>query len=77
MGFFLANVLDGFIPVARLKGDEAFASRCEEALAGQRRRSRSAGRAIITRSTSPTTAGARRCRNAMTTGWAAYSGAVR
>ena len=36
MGFFLANVLDGFAPIARSKGDEAFADACEEALAGQR-----------------------------------------
>ena len=28
MGFFLFNVLDGFIPLARMKGDETFAARC-------------------------------------------------
>ena len=39
------------------------------------RRSRSAGRAIITRSTSPTTDRSSPWPNAMTTGWAAYSGA--
>ena len=33
MGFFLFNVLDGFVPLARLKGDETFAARCEAALA--------------------------------------------
>ena len=37
MGFFLANVLDGFIPLARLKADETFATKCEAALAAQRK----------------------------------------
>src|SRR5271154_5701434 len=36
MGFFLANVLSGFVDLARIKDDEAFAARCETALAGQR-----------------------------------------
>ena len=75
MGFFLANVLEGFIPLARLKGDEAFASRCEEALAGQRKALdvgwlgdhyaldfADDGQLVAVP-------------NAMTTGWAAYSGA--
>ena len=33
MGFFLANVLDGFVDLARIKGDEAFAARCEQEFA--------------------------------------------
>ena len=51
MGFFLANVLDGFIPLARLKGDVDFAARCEEALAGQRAalERRLAGRSLCAR----------------------------
>ena len=56
MGFFLFNVLDGFIPLARLKGDETFAARCEAALAGAAPGARgSAGAATTTCSTSPTT----------------------
>jgi len=75
MGFFLANVLDGFIPLARSRGDEAFAKRCEGALAAQREALEVGwlgdhyaldfaddGRPV----TVP---------NAMTAGWAAYSGA--
>ena len=56
MGFFLANVLAGFVPLARRKGDEAFAAVCEFALARNGSRSTSAGGAIITSSISPTTA---------------------
>ncbi len=75
MGFFLANVLDRFIPLARLKGDDAFVLRCEEALAGQRKALdvgwlgdhyaldfADDGQVVAVP-------------NAMTTGWAAYSGA--
>ncbi len=75
MGFFLANVLDGFIPLAQLKGDKGFAERCEKALAGQRAALEVGwqgdhyaldfaddGRSVA-------------MANAMTTGWAAYSGA--
>jgi cyclic beta-1,2-glucan synthetase len=75
MGFFFANVLDGFIPLARVKGDEAFAKRCAEALAAQRTALEVGwqgdhyaldfaddGRPVA-------------IANAMTTGWAAYSGA--
>ena len=76
MGFFLYNVLDGFIALTRLKGDENFGRRCE----AEKQKLSAAlevgwfgdhygldfadnGVAI----TSP---------NAMTTGWAAHSGAV-
>ncbi len=75
MGFFLANVLDGFIPLALLKGDEGFAARCKEALKAQRAALEVGwqgdhyaldfaddGRPVA-------------MANAMTTGWAAYSGA--
>ena len=31
MGFFFYNILDGFIPIARLKGDEAFVETCAAA----------------------------------------------
>jgi cyclic beta-1,2-glucan synthetase len=75
MGFFLANVLDGFVGLARIKGDEDFAARCESALAAQRKALEAGwmgdhyaldfaddGREIGER-------------NAMTTGWSAHSGA--
>jgi cyclic beta-1,2-glucan synthetase len=75
MGFFLANVLDGFIELTRIKGDENFAARCESALAAQRKALEAGwtgdhyaldfaddGREVGER-------------NAMTTGWSAYSGA--
>ncbi len=75
MGFFLVNVLDGFIPLARLKGDEAFAGRCEEALAAQRAALEVGWRddhyALDFADDGREVA----VRNVMTTGWAAYSGA--
>ena len=75
MGFFLANVLDGFIALAQLKGDEAFAGRCEEALAAQRK-ALDVGwlgdHYALDFADDGETVGVA---NAMTTGWAAYSGA--
>ena len=75
MGFFLANVLDGFVDLARIKGDEAFAARCEQEFAAQQKALEAGwmgdhyaldfaddGREIGER-------------NAMANGWAAYSGA--
>ena len=75
MGLFLANVLDGFVELARIEGDEAFAARCEGEFAAQRKALEAAwmgdhyaldfaddGQVIA----EP---------NAMTTGWAAFSGA--
>ena len=75
MGFFLANVLDGFVELARIKGDEDFAGRCKSALARQRKALEAGwmgdhyaldfaddGREVGER-------------NAMTTGWSAHSGA--
>jgi len=76
MGFFLYNVLDGFIPLARLKGDEAFVETCATAREDVRVALGGAwwgdhyaldfaddGRVV-------------EVANAMTTGWAAYSGAL-
>ena len=76
MGFFFYNVLDGFIPIARLKGDEAFVETCAAAREDVRVALESAwwgdhyaldfaddGRVV-------------EVANAMTTGWAAYSGAL-
>ena len=76
MGFFFFDVLSGFIPIARAKRDEAFAQRCEEA--------REAVRAALEVgwqgdhyaldfADDGSVVGRR---NAMTTGWAAHSGAV-
>ena len=75
MGFFLAKVLDGFVDLARIKSDEDFAARCETALAAQRKALEAGwmgdhysldfaddGREVGER-------------NAMTTGWSAWSGA--
>ena len=76
MGFFLFNTLDGFAPLARMKGDAAFAAACEEAMAALREALELGwfgdhygldfaddGRALS-------------MPNAMTTGWAAHSGAA-
>ena len=75
MGFFLFNVLDGFIPVARLKGDETFAARCEAALAGQRQALEVGWRGDHYLLDFADDGREVDVRNAMTTGWAAYSGA--
>jgi len=75
MGFFLFNVLDDFIPVARLKGDETFAARCEAALAGQRQALEVGWRGDHYLLDFADDGGEVDLRNAMTTGWAAYSGA--
>ncbi len=75
MGFFLANVLEGFIPIARLKGDEAFAIRCEEALAAQRRALEVGWQGDHYVLDFADDGQVVAMPNAMTTGWAAYSGA--
>ena len=75
MGFFLANVLDGFIPLARLKGDEAFAVRCEEALAAQRAALEVGWQGDHYALDFADDGQIVAMPNAMTTGWAAYSGA--
>ena len=75
MGFFLANVLDGFIPLARLKGDEAFAARCEEALAARRAALEVGWQGDHYALDFADDGQIVAMPNAMTTGWAAYSGA--
>jgi cyclic beta-1,2-glucan synthetase len=75
MGFFLANVLDGFIGLARIKGDEAFAARCEEELAAQRKALEAGWMGdhyALDFADDGQEIGER---NAMTTGWSAHSGA--
>ena len=75
MGFFLANVLEGFAPLARMHGDEAFAAQCESALAGQRKALEAGWRGdhyLLDFADDGREVG---LRNAMTTGWAAWSGA--
>ncbi len=75
MGFFLANVLDGFIPLARLKGDQNFAERCEEALAAQRAALEVGWQGDHYALDFADDGQVVALPNAMTTGWAAYSGA--
>jgi cyclic beta-1,2-glucan synthetase len=75
MGFFFANVLDGFVELARIRGDEVFASRCEAALAAQRKALEAGWMGdhyALDFADDGREVGAR---NAMTTGWSAYSGA--
>ena len=76
MGFFLYNVLDGFVALARLKGDESFGGRCE---AEQQKLSAALevgwfgdhyGLDFADNGVAVTEP------NAMTTGWAAHSGAA-
>ncbi len=75
MGFFLANVLDGFIPLARLKGDVDFAARCEEALAAQRAALEIGWQGDHYALDFADNGQVVGMANAMTTGWAAWSGA--
>ena len=75
MGFFLANVLDGFAAIARLKNDEAFAAACEAALAGQRRSLHTGWQGDHYALDFADDGQVLALRNAMTSGWAAYSGA--
>jgi cyclic beta-1,2-glucan synthetase len=75
MGFFLFNVLDGFIDLARIKGDEVFAARCEAALAAQRKALEAGWRGDHYLLDFADDGREVDLRNAMTTGWAAYSGA--
>jgi cyclic beta-1,2-glucan synthetase len=75
MGFFLANVLDGFIPLARLKRDDVFVRRCEEALAAQRKALDVGWQGDHYALDFADDGEAVGMANAMTTGWAAYSGA--
>ncbi len=76
MGFFFFNVLSGFIPLARRKGDEIFAKRCEEAREAVRAGLEIAWREDHYALDFADDGRAIEMPNAMTTGWAAYSGAV-
>ncbi len=75
MGFFFANVLDGFVPLARMKGDGTFAARCEAALADQRKALEAGWRGDHYLLDFADDGREVDLRNAMTTGWAAWSGA--
>ncbi len=75
MGFFLADVLDGFAPIARGKGDEAFARVCEEALAEQRTALDVGWRGDHYALDFADDGEVLDQPNAMTSGWAAWSGA--
>jgi cyclic beta-1,2-glucan synthetase len=75
MGFFLFNVLDGFVSLARGKEDEEFAVRCEAALARQRQALEIGWRGDHYLLDFADDGREVDLRNAMTTGWAAYSGA--
>jgi cyclic beta-1,2-glucan synthetase len=75
MGFFLANVLSGFVDLARIKDDEAFAARCEQEFAAQQKALEAGWMGdhyALDFADDGQEVGAR---NAMATGWAAYSGA--
>ena len=75
MGFFLANVLEGFAPLARAHSDEAFAAQCELALARQRKALEAGWRGDHYLLDFADDGRELDLRNAMTTGWAAWSGA--
>ncbi len=76
MGFFFFDVLSGFVPLARLKRDEAFAERCQEAREALRPALETAWRGNHYALDFSDDGRAVEMANAMTTGWAAYSGAV-
>lgn len=76
MGFFLFDVLTGFIPLAQLKGDEAFVRRCQEARQALRPALETAWRGDHYALDFSDDGRAIDMPNAMTTGWAAHSGAV-
>jgi cyclic beta-1,2-glucan synthetase len=76
MGFFLFNVLDGFVPLARLHGDETFAERCEAARESVQDALETAWRGDHYALDFADDGREVEMANAMTTGWAAYSGAL-
>ena len=76
MGFFFFDVLTGFIPIAQLKGDEAFVKRCQEARQALRPALETAWRGDHYALDFADDGGVIEMPNAMTTGWAAHSGAV-
>ncbi|MBV8663747.1 MAG: glycosyl transferase family 36, partial [Hyphomicrobiales bacterium] len=76
MGFFTFDVLTGFMPLAGIKGDDAFIKRCEEARQAMRIALETAWRDDHYALDFADDGRAIEMRNAMTTGWAAHSGAV-
>ena len=76
MGFFFYDVLSGFIPIARARGDEAFATRCEAARTSLRSALEIGWRGDHYVLDFADDGGEIAMPNAMTTGWAAHSGAV-
>jgi len=76
MGFFFFDVLTGFIPLALLKGDEVFVKRCQDARQSLRQALETAWRGDHYALDFADDGRAIEMPNAMTTGWAAHSGAV-
>ena len=76
MGFFFFNVLDGFIPIAALRRDEAFKATCEQAREALRASFEGAWRGDHYALDFADDGRALDMANAMTSGWAAYSGAL-
>jgi cyclic beta-1,2-glucan synthetase len=76
MGFFFFDVLTRFVPIARMKRDDAFAARCETARAAIRAALEVGWRGDHYVLDFADDGRAIEMPNAMTTGWAAYSGAV-
>ncbi|MGD1037892.1 MAG: glycosyl transferase family 36 [Roseiarcus sp.] len=76
MGFFLFDVLSGFIPLARLKRDEGFAERCETAREALRPALETAWRGDHYALDFADDGRAIEMASALTTGWAALSGAL-
>jgi cyclic beta-1,2-glucan synthetase len=76
MGFFFYDVLSHFAPLARARHDIAFAARCEEARAALRDALEVGWRGTHYALDFADNGEALDLRNAMTTGWPAWSGAV-
>ena len=76
MGFFYFDVLSGFAPLARLRRDEAFAKRCEGAREAVSAALETAWRGDHYALDFADDGRAIEMANAMTTGWAAHSGAL-
>jgi cyclic beta-1,2-glucan synthetase len=76
MGFFFYDVLSGYIPLARDRGDAAFADACEDARAKLREALEVGWRGDHYALDFADDGSVIEMHNAMTTGWAAHSGAV-
>jgi cyclic beta-1,2-glucan synthetase len=76
MGFFFFDVLTGYIPLARAKNDVAFAERCDAARTKLREALEVGWRGDHYALDFADDGSVVEMRNAMTTGWAAHSGAV-